>query len=130
MPKGHQRYWTAGRIGKGLKWKQRRKVSIGLHPEIYARIEQIAMWEGRPPGTTVTMLVQLGLEVYEELMSRVAGQKGQLTLPEGMPAMPGIDMLMDAVGRGILVREAAKKVQLQSAEFYEEQRRERLSEST
>jgi hypothetical protein len=74
------------------------------------------------------MLVNLGLEVYETLLERVAGEKGQLTLPKGMPAWPNIEMLIDAVGRGVLMREAAKKIERQSAEFYEEQRRERLSE--
>jgi len=63
--------------------------------------------------------------VYQVLLDRIAGPDGRLTLPEGMPAIPSSEMLIEACGRGVLAREAATRVEQRSREIVEEQRRER-----
>jgi hypothetical protein len=96
-------------------------VNLSLSRESYERLEQIALWEGRLPTVVAEMLMHLGLELYQVLLDRIAG----LTLPEGLPAVPGAEMLIEAVGRGALAREAARRVEQRSREISEEQRRER-----
>jgi hypothetical protein len=85
----------------------------------------LALWEGRLPTVVGEMLLHLGFEVYGELLERIAGSKGTLTLPEGLPAVPGSEMLIEACGRGVLAREAARQVEQRSREIVEEQRRDR-----
>jgi hypothetical protein len=99
-------------------------VNLSLSHESYDRVEQIAVWEGRLPTVVAEMLMHLGLEAYEVLLDRIAGRDGQLTMPEGMPAWPGLEMLIEAVGRDVLAREAASRVEQRSREIIAEQRRE------
>ena len=117
------RVYLTGR--KGRRDKYGRQVNMYLDRATYDRLEQIAVWEGRLPVVVAEMLMHLGFEVYGCLLDHIAGAKGTLTMPEGMPAVPGMETLIEAVGRGMLVREAARKAAQRSAEIVEEQRRDR-----
>jgi hypothetical protein len=116
-----RRVYLTGRRGRTKDARSRRRVNLSLSRESYERLEQIALWEGRLPTVVAEMLMHLGLELYQVLLDRIAG----LTLPEGLPAVPGAEMLIEAVGRGALAREAARRVEQRSREISEEQRRER-----
>jgi len=114
-----------GRVGRTKDAKGRRRLGLSLTHGEYARLEQLAVWERRTPAVMGETLMHLGFEVYEVLLERVAGKKGQLTLPEELPAIPSSEVLIEAVGRGMLAREAAARVEQRSREILIEQRRER-----
>jgi hypothetical protein len=120
-----RRVHLTGRVGRTKDARSRRRVNLSLSRGSYDRLEQIATWEGRLPTVVAEALMHLGLEVYQVLLDRIAGRDGQLTLPEGLPAVPGMEMLIEAVGRGALAREAARRLEQRSREIVGEQRRDR-----
>lgn len=83
-----RRVYLTGRIGRTKDARSRRRVILSLSHESYDRLEQIAVWEGRLPTVIAEMLMHLGLEAYQVLLDRFAG----VTLPEGLPAVPGVEM--------------------------------------
>jgi len=110
-------------VGRRSRYgKRSRAIKLTLSEESYGRLEQLAVWEGRLPTVMAETLLHLGFEVYGELMERVAGGVGVLTLPEGLPAVPSAEMLIEAVGRGVLAKAAAKKVAQRAAEIANEHR--------
>jgi hypothetical protein len=123
-PPQRRRYLT-GRAGRTKGAHSRRRVNLSLSRESYDRLEQIAVWEGRLPTVVAEMLMHLGLEVYQCLLDRVAGRDGQLTFPDRMPAIPSSEMLIEACGKGVLVKEAARRAMERAREITDEQRRER-----
>ena len=69
----------------------------------------------------VQAMFNLGMETYQTLLDTIAGTE----LPSGMSGVPGIETLIEAVGRAQIQRETLKRIQTQSAEMVEEQRRDR-----
>ena len=84
-------------------------------------MEQIAIWEGRTRSVIAETLMHLGFEVYNCLLGRMA----KLEMPEGLPAVPGVETLIAAVGMGELAKEAARNVERRSRELADEARRDR-----
>ena len=94
---------------------------INVPEAVYARVVQIGKWEGRRTAVVVQAMFNLGMETYQTLLDTIAGTE----LPSGMSGVPGIETLIEAVGRAQIQRETLKRIQTQSAEMVEEQRRER-----
>ena len=99
-------------------------MNLSLSRESYERLEEIALWEGRLPAVVADMLMHLGFAVYGELLERLAGKP---VVPEGVRQIASSEILIEAVGRGALVHEAASLVEQRSREIVEELRRERGS---
>lgn len=106
---------------KDKSGRRDKQADIRIAAEVFERVEQIAAWEGRRPFEVVKAMFNLGLETYQTLLDQLGG----VTLPDGLPAVPGVEVMLEAVGKAQIQRETLKRIQQQSAELVEEQRRER-----
>ena len=105
------------KVAKGIyRW-----CSLPLPMVVYERLGQIAKWEGRTPNRVALAMFHLGMETYQTLLDGLTGT----CLPEGLPGLPGMETLIEAVGKAQIQRETIKRISMQSAEIVEEQRRER-----
>jgi hypothetical protein len=113
--------YKPARVRKRKAKEPGRVAWINVPEAVYARVVQIGKWEGRRTAVVVQAMFNLGMETYQTLLDTIAGTE----LPSGMSGVPGIETLIEAVGRAQIQRETLKRIQTQSAEMVEEQRRER-----
>jgi len=113
--------YKPARVRKRKAKESGRVAWINVPEAVYQRVEQIGKWEGRRTAVVVQAMFNLGMETYQTLLDTIAGTE----LPSGMSGVPGIETLIEAVGRAQIQRETLKRIQTQSAEIVEEQRRER-----
>jgi hypothetical protein len=113
--------YKPARVRKRKAKESGRVAWINVPEAVYARVVQIGKWEGRRTAVVVQAMFNLGMETYQTLLDTIAGTE----LPSGMSGVPGIETLIEAVGRAQIQRETIKRIQTQSAEMVEEQRRDR-----
>ena len=101
---------------RSYKW-----VAFRVPNATFERVKQLAAWEGRPYTRVIRALFHLGMETYQTLLDGSAG----MCLPEGLPGLPGMEAMMEAMGKKLVQQETLKRIARQSAEMVEEQRRER-----